>query len=683
MSEHLVEAGSDGNLVEEFMEMERVMHSQYESINEVDTQGTNQAYVCRVARIDPIYECLDIAAPSTLRTSSGVSTFNENYTSAVGALNGNLFMHDNLLVDIAKSDTTTAATGPLFGMLAPCGDKVMGDGVINGFDAYVIASAQFGSGVYSTISRAFDEVATVNGRNDTKDRCNNDPYTRLEWQLSIAQDPCFSYQQNATHQARRKLASSLNERTRTSLEGLSSMVNNPEYAPMLQVAHLQIPKPHGSGGLIPAVDHSNWSPFGISGISLLRNDNANVQPLYQGSLSESTFDVVQASKSLEASVFEYMVTEQGKWYWINIPGVHASVDLTIYGARNRDPIGLSNVRAPPQASLTAPTNPLQYELRFVRHREFYDLDTRDCVAVTSSRSPTIVMQKGVVSLAQPVREGYQMCGFDLMLWKPANTPIHTLACPVAVATGSVTMNGLHGAVQMYDSCAYTMDAPPPAPTLMVPPAPPTPARSPAPPPYSPCPTTSTRMRLQMTQRLASSSMHECHVADVEHAMHRLLVSLNMSSLNETTTVELEENVVMLSNPYHDEQCNVVSIVTITTIADTKSVNTLSTVFTSEDLMADVVPLRLRPPTHCGNATVTISEYEEDADVPSTNIWYIVIFVILGLMFAIPCCWALAEYPPWISKVPMGTAVAYNKVLLNAEKPCDIEPRGKFTWQIHI
>ena len=176
-------------------------------------------------------------------------------------------------------------------------------------------------------------------------------------------------------------------------------------------------------------------------------------------------------------------------------------------------------------------------------------------------------------------------------------------------------------------------------------------------------------------------MHECHVADVEHAMHRLLVSLNMSSLNETTTVELEENVVMLSNPYHDEQCNVVSIVTITTIADTKSVNTLSTVFTSEDLMADVVPLRLRPPTHCGNATVTISEYEEDADVPSTNIWYIVIFATLGLIFTLLFCWwAFVEDPPWARNIPMGTAV-YDKVLLSAETPCDPEPSRKFTFTI--
>ena len=656
VSDNYVTAGADGNLVQEFMEMERIMYEQYESINEVDTQGTNQAYVCRVARISFIYECLDIAAPSTLRTVEGQSLFNESYTSAVGALAGNVFIHDNAMVDIANSDTTTLATGPLFGMLAPCGDKIMGDGVINAFDAYVIGAAQFGSGVYANISRAFDEVATVNGRNDTKVRCNNDPYTRLEWQYAIASDPCFTYDANKSALPfGRRLTSSSNEKLQIGRGGpYASPLRLQEYAPMFNVAR-DVPTPQVSGLVVQ--DHNTqptglWSRFGMSHITIANQFDAQVLTRSnKQSLVSYNGDVVQPSVDLRAQVFEHAETDKGKWYWINIPGIHGSIDLTIFGARNMDPISLSNLEAPVRHTTDVPADPTNYELRFIRHREFYSMDTRDCVAITSSRSPLIAMQKGVVSLAQPQRVGYQMCGFDLMLWKPANTPVHTADCPLAVARGSVTMNGVYGSVQQTTACSYSVDNPPSAPPQPLPPPPlpplphntsqspssPTPPPSP-PPPHVPCPSPDTQMKLVMRQKIAKSSMHGCHVNDVTNAVNMVLATNNLISLNETTTVELKETVTSTVK-YDNPQCNVLSEVTVTTIGDLESINIFGAILSDIQYMK-LLPLNFKAPTPCGNATLTISEYEEGQD--GTN-WPFVLEVSFAVLMVLACLIYLCIY----------------------------------------
>ena len=651
------------------MEMERIMFAQYESINEVDTQGTNQAYVCRVARINLAFECLDIAAPSTLRTSSGESTFSENYTSITGALNGNLFMHDNLLVDIAKADTLVNVTSPLFGMLAPCGDKIMGDGVINGFDAYVIASAQFGSGVYGTLSRAFDEVATVNGRNDTKDRCNNDPYTRLEWQLAVARDPCFAHGDSLAPFTPPPSAPppNIQEGRRLQLgppsQNSNSLYESPLYAPMRNVAsrtqwlEMSTAAKNLEVG-IPNSKHT-WSSFGIKGVSNVGlgtfvPEIKNLAPPKQ-SLALYGTSVAQASSELGARVFEYMDLPQGKWYWINVPGVHASLDLTIFGGRNRDPIRLTNLKAPRQGSTETPVNPSEYELRFIRHREFYNLPVGDCVAITSSRSPEIAMQKGVVSLAQPIREGYQMCGYDLMLWKPDNTPIYTPECPVAVAAGSVTMNGLYGSVQLFDSCATITSQPMPPPVPDTPPvpapAPPKPSPAlplvvlapPAAPPRAPCPSPGTQMVLHMEQKLAASTMHGCHVADVEAAMHRLLYQNDLQTLNQTTTVELVEELILdpTDNVYGNAQCNVLSVVKVTTVGDVHSINELQGLLSTSNIMENVIPLQNAPPTPCGNITVTVLPYSgSESSVDAYFIFTIVASSLVALLAVAVCVAAL-------------------------------------------
>ena len=669
--------GSDGNLVEEFMEIERIMYEQYENINEVDNSGTHQAYVCRVARISPIYECLDIAAPSTLRTTNGVSTFNPNYTSTVGAIESNLFLHDNLLVSMATRETLNDYGNPLFGMLSPCADKVMGDGVINGFDSYVIASAQFGAGVYGQLSRAFDEVPTVAGRNDTMDRCNNDPYTRLEWQLRVAQDPCFTYNRTAEDTTNGRRLSSLNGKTRVALEGTSQRnINMAQYAPMRQIAHklteniAEYTQMVAMDVALPTTTTGGWSQFGIVGVqSIARggglventiNATDGVVPLgvqyynLDSTTTPTPYGTVGASIELGANVFEYHSTRDGAWYWINIPGVHASLDLTIFGARNRDPISLSNTRAPKQIDADTPTDPTNYELRFIRHREFYDEDVRSCTVVQSSRSPVVAMQKGVVSLAQPIREGYKMCGFDLMLWKPANTPIHTIECPVAVATGSVTMNGRYGAVQLHNACPHQLNAsnptPPPPPPPTPPPTPPTPPPLPPPaplsatpmppPPHTPCPSPEVQMALRLKQAYATSTMHGCHANDVKHATLRLLNTNGLGALNNTVVVEVsEEAAPSHANVYQHDQCkNRITTVSIVTTGSLYDINALQGLIsdTSATVVLDLLDLRLVHPIACGNMSVQVNEVGKTTTTPVDESMRVII-VMLVVLFSMAIC----------------------------------------------
>ena len=153
---------------------------------------------------------------------------------------------------------------------------------------------------------------------------------------------------------------------------------------------------------------------------------------------------------LGARVFEWIVHPQGTWYLINLCGVYTAVELTMLGLGPiaRDMLGLSNAPAPAVNSTTIPAVPTQGELRFVRHREYHGLDTSACAIVRSSRSPTIAMQNGVISVSQELQLDRKLCGFDLVLWVPRCITCNATG-PLRIVAGSTAMDGGRGSFQSH------------------------------------------------------------------------------------------------------------------------------------------------------------------------------------------------------------------------------------------
>ena len=532
LEQEQVMPGADGNLVQEFMEMERIMHEQYESITSGEPMGTNQAYTCRVANLGHMYECLDIAATTTLSNHYGEMTFNSSYTTTTGSLNGNLFVHDDLMLDIATQETTNASNTPLFGMTTTCGNgKITGDGVVNGFDTYVLIAAQFGLGAYASVSRAFSEVATVSGRNDTKDRCNFDPYNRLEWQTRVAEMSCFTASDEAAYQQQLS-----GRRLELSQETEAVLTQEPTheqlFVPQFAVAQRSRTWSKDSNPL-PA--SQGWSPFGLYDEFNATHKTTSVVSTARYIPPTVTFkNGVQSASStvrgLGIVIFEYAKNAQGTWYWINIPSVHAAMELTILGARNEKPIPLSNVRAPNYKTDNSPEDPNSYELRFIRHREFYNQDTHKCAAIQSSRVQSNVMQNGAINVAQSMRAGQLLCAFDLVLWKPASTPEYAPGCSIALGAGSVAMDFQGGGLQMETACALVKTATPPSPSPPALPPPPTPPLPPVWPPASMQPVT-------MTQKFGFSG----ELQELEDMLSRVSGSLSPTVTDNAITVLVTRN----------------------------------------------------------------------------------------------------------------------------------------------
>ena len=242
-----MQLGADGNLIHEFMEIERIMLEQSRTIGSTEyPQGSYQPYVCRVAgKLENLginHECLDVASPRTLSTSNSenegiASVWNTSYTTSEGQLLANRFVHSNIMVDINTADTGSMPSEVLnmFGSNvtdedSDCGisGKTVGDGVINSFDLYVIAAAQFLQGPYSEFAHTpFSAVSTVSGRPDTKDRCCMDNpdcsnFDRLEWQNRVAWKECYSYTRHEDEYSSRTRR--LEERDEVAI-GSSTLVN--------------------------------------------------------------------------------------------------------------------------------------------------------------------------------------------------------------------------------------------------------------------------------------------------------------------------------------------------------------------------------------------------------------------------------------------------------------------------
>jgi hypothetical protein len=394
--------------------MERIMQESSEL-------GSYQPYVCRVAE-QVLYECLDIAAASTLsHTTSNLPTLNSSYTDVATDI-VNIIEHTSIAFDLSTTVSRGTDTN-LWGQLEACANpegvtKLVGDGVVNGFDAWALLAYQFMVQPYNTLPRTPQLVTTVAGRSDTKDRCVNlqeyqSTPTRLQWQRAIAVDGCALQAQN---------------------------------------------------GLPPP------SPPGARRALATQQYTTEIQQLTGDSISQEfidfTFDGLNnRRRELGIRAYRIIATDMGAWYLLNIPGVHLSLDLTLYGADNTVAIPISNKEAPKlnaDPRSTIPEIPLNYELRFKRHREYNGFSTDACAPIEAAAFASTAMYRGVVSIGQRFEGKELVCGFDIYVWVPAPTVGRSAAitssygmCDFAVMAGSSSMDGHTGTVQQLTACAHT------------------------------------------------------------------------------------------------------------------------------------------------------------------------------------------------------------------------------------
>ena len=159
------------------------------------------------------------------------------------------------------------------------------------------------------------------------------------------------------------------------------------------------------------------------------------------------------TNDLQVTVIEVASAQDGAWYWINIPSVHLALDITLLGVDNESPLPLSNEAIPQTLSLTVPEDPSTYEIRYIRHREFYNLPTDDCAPLQAARGVSAAVEHGVVSISQMPTANTKACGVDLAVWKPVGTLPHATGCAVAVSYGSTSMDGGYGSVQRSTACS--------------------------------------------------------------------------------------------------------------------------------------------------------------------------------------------------------------------------------------
>jgi hypothetical protein len=425
--------GSDGNLVQEFMAVEALLDQLLATVSDAVPSGTLQPYACLV-RARPHMECLDVAGASSLQFDGGRSWWEPPALEADAS--GGLLLHFTALVGLAPD----ASSARLFGLDDACGGAVPpGDGMVTAFDAFVFAAAQFALGPFAALGRPFDQVTTTRTRNGTADRCEaaRAP-SRAEWTVRVARDPCAAAPPPPPPAARALAA----------VEAARAPVGLRARAPLLWRATR-------AAAIVQPAPAIGPSPFGFPPGA---HDASRARARRAGAIVE-----------LGARVFAHASDDAGGWWWINLPGVYAAVDLTIEGAHRARRVELSNVRAPNLGARDRPVALARPELRFVRHREFGGHDAAQCAPLVSSRAQLVAFERGTASVAQQLDASKHLCGFDLVLWLPAEVTRDRTdpSCVVAVAAGSSAMGygGLPGAVQRERACArpFALGARPPPP----------------------------------------------------------------------------------------------------------------------------------------------------------------------------------------------------------------------------
>jgi len=358
--------GYDGNLLAEYKMMENFL---------LDTSATNtyDSYTCSVAA-QAFLECLDIASAKTLGGSfSNASIFNVSGTNVIAQAAQQITQGRSLLGRLGEQIDTTSSN--YFGAEVPCMDttnsgKNYGDGVINAFDIAALLWVQFGHAPYDQLSRAFWEVVTVSGRDDTRWRCGRSE-TKPIWQVQIANNYCVAP---------------------------TDPVGTPiQYQRRLEEAPDATMLPHG---------HNK------------RKLNIQEQAALPGAMANMNVDVIEWA----------VVPSAGRWMRIRFSETIMVTDLFLSGIAVDNAVQLSNAWPPafgcttcvPDSSVNQPA------VLFQRLIEYPDsglnptmsqlLAAQYCAQIVPGSDPTTVLMGNILSVRQqPLTAA---CPFDIYIWIP-------------------------------------------------------------------------------------------------------------------------------------------------------------------------------------------------------------------------------------------------------------------------
>lgn len=354
----MFEIGGDGNIAAEWTQMEILMDAQYNSVTD-ESSGTNAAFWCEIKQ-NPMYECLDIGASSTLaRGKSEGGFFNGSWTSAADRLSVNIYSENGLMQKLSPAASlynTTAATN-LFGVDDTCNQKIVGDGVVNGFDMFILATAYFRTGPYAIYGTEvpLDSIATVQGREGLASHCSTNTShgwnSRLGWQLRISWDACYSKELEADY----------------------------------------VNQFHQSDG---PLQEQSGRRLSVAGPGMHELDASLV---------------VRSDPEVE----------EGMWVTVFIPSNVISTDIFVAGFEEAFKVPLDNVAAPPYGTTFVPPMPHLFQVRFERHIEIAGLWDNRCAAVSASGGAFRALHRGTLSVSQLVTaDRPRLCAFNLVVWVP-------------------------------------------------------------------------------------------------------------------------------------------------------------------------------------------------------------------------------------------------------------------------
>jgi len=475
------ELGADGNLLAEYKMVEKFLM-------DVSTTNNYNLYTCAVAE-QPFWECLDIASARTLSGSYGNTTiFDASSSSVLQQAAEQTSQGAALFGRLGEQIDRTSDN--YFGATTDCqvttGGKNFGDGIINAFDMAALMWMQFGQAPYDAVSRNFGEVSTVQGRDDTRWRCNRGE-TKQMWQMELGNNYCAGPEDESSAQI-------------TYSRRLGEL-------PAPSESYLPPAKPGARPGRNEA----------------LRRRMQDLDNALQAS-QPGAMDNLVIINIIEWAV----VPDQGKWLRIRPSQTLLVAEYFLSGLGTENPIFLSNDEPPEYMCDTCVPlyqNADEPAVLFKRHVEYEStglneamrqLVAQQCAEIVPGNDPMTVLSGNVLSIRQqPLTTA---CPYDLFIWVPKNPGYGTYTSQAAqpfspeadklsemgaassigsgdagcgddfgILPGSTAQDGIRGLLLRSPVCEQQIASPlPPSPFPPPPAAPPMP--SPPPPlPISPPP----------------------------------------------------------------------------------------------------------------------------------------------------------------------------------------------------
>ncbi len=460
----------DGNLVSEFLYMERLMrlsaiHDRYDD------------YTCGV-KLDRELECLDIAGHNTL-TASNLGTLIAE-TGAIAAVpDESIYDPDTNIFRNLTSGGYASNLSSAFGDYNRCSngwEARTGDGHVGPYDITVLLYYQFCVPPYCSFNRKPSVVPTTVNRVGTGERCGfrgaYDDETRKNWVAGVAVDYCLSGH-----------------------DYINPLRPSPPAPPPSPEVPLEASGPLDPVGrrmsrslLLSDYDYGyddDVSPPSPPSILTAVQQNGPSSPLY---------DLVEASVLMNVTLSEHLVTSNGRWYKIQMHGVQAAFEIYLSGLEDITEVKFSSqpppskdckvVCEPFQEILDPPEKPVTH-MRFARRVEELNLQGTGCATVEPGFTGNLAGYYSTFSMRQVPFES--SCAFDVFLWLPEERDL-------CVLTGSHAQ-GTTFQLLDHDVClvkTFLSTPPPPSPALYslfspspLPPPPFSPSPSPLPPPFPP------------------------------------------------------------------------------------------------------------------------------------------------------------------------------------------------------